>query len=368
MTQRVIAVVAMLCGVVGGVVGVVAAFAAAGGGGGRPAAKGEGVASAVAGGASSQVAVIELPQGAPGIGFDDLQLGPAQDRLLIPAGRSGRLDLVDPTTRAVWAITGFSAKERYAGGHDDGVTSAVAAGDVIYATDRTSQRLAVIDAAARRIVRSVALAAHPDYIRHVAPTHELWVTQPDADQIEVFGIGADPRQPKHAAVIAVAGGPESLVIDAGRSRAYTHLWRGATVALDLQTRAVVGKWKNGCRSSRGIVLDAARGQIISACAEGKVTVVDVQHHRVVSELQTGGGVDVIDYDPAAHRVYIPCAHTATLVVASLAADGHLARLGTLHAPGAGHCVVVDRRGNAYVCDPAHGRLLVLHDGLRRRDR
>ena len=53
--------------------------------------------------------------------------------------------------------------------------------------------------------------------------------------------------------------PESLVIDPSRKRAYAHLWKGATVAIDIPSRAIVATWPNGCSGSRGIDIDEKRG-------------------------------------------------------------------------------------------------------------
>src|SRR5262249_18725749 len=58
-------------------------------------------------------AAVTLPDGAPGIGFDDLRYSPTLDRVLAPAGRSGRLDLVDPSTLAVTSIAGLSVTADY---------------------------------------------------------------------------------------------------------------------------------------------------------------------------------------------------------------------------------------------------------------
>src|SRR5262245_36748624 len=45
-----------------------------------------------------------LPGGDKGIGFDDLRYSPALHRVLVPAGRTGTLDLVDPDTMNVTSI------------------------------------------------------------------------------------------------------------------------------------------------------------------------------------------------------------------------------------------------------------------------
>ena len=46
-------------------------------------------------------AKLALPGGDGGIGFDDLMFSPALHRVLAPAGRTGKLDLIDPNTRKV---------------------------------------------------------------------------------------------------------------------------------------------------------------------------------------------------------------------------------------------------------------------------
>lgn len=314
-------------------------------------------------GSLTRTASVPLPGGPPGIGFDDLRFSAALGRVLVPAGRSGRIDLVDPASREVTAIGGFSEQRKYSGGHDDGVTSVDDGPGVLYATDRTSGRLAVVDPAAESVVKSVALAAHPDYVRYVAPTREVWVTEPDADQLEVFTAGDDGRDPQHAAIIEVRGGPESLVIDADNGRAYTHLWRGETVAIDLRSRAIVARWKNGCRSSRGIALDAEHRLLITACAEGKATVLDLRDGHRVSEITTGSGVDLVAFDARTRHVYVPSGRKATLVVAALEPTGRLTEIGHVATVPGAHCVTTDGAGNAYVCDAAHGQLLVFHDTL-----
>src|SRR5262249_6661273 len=44
---------------------------------------------------------VALPSGNAGIGFDDLRYSSTLHRVLVPAGRTGTLDLVDPDTLAV---------------------------------------------------------------------------------------------------------------------------------------------------------------------------------------------------------------------------------------------------------------------------
>jgi streptogramin lyase len=307
--------------------------------------------------------IIALPGGEGGIGFDDLQYAPALGRLLVPAGRTGRLDLVDPATGAVTSIGGFTSTDAFSGGHSEGTTSAVDGGGTLYAIDRTARSLVVIDPLASRIVARVPLRADPDYVRWVEPTREIWVTEPDAEIIEVFAAGSGPA-PTGVGVIEVAGGPESLVVSPARRRAYTHLWKGRTVAIDLDSRRVVETWNNGCGGSRGIALDDERGWLFVGCAEGAGVVLDVAHDGVeLGRVPTGSGVDVIAYAPSIRHLYLPAATSATLAIIDVADSGALTLVHELPTAQGAHCAVTDDRGGVWVCDPAGGRLLELRDSL-----
>jgi hypothetical protein len=308
-------------------------------------------------------ATIALPGGAGGVGFDELRYARALGKLLVPAGRTGSLDLVDPATGAVEAIAGFAESSPGRSGHGEGTTSADEGAGLLFAIDRTRTTVDVIDPAARAIVGSAGLAAEPDYVRFVASRRELWVTEPGAEQIEIFALpeGARPA-PEKRGVIAVAGGPESLVIDARRGRAYTHLWKGGTVAIDLATRAIVATWSNGCEGSRGIALDEARGWLFTGCREGRATVLDVEHDgRLLSSAPTGAGVDIIDYDAGRGHLYVPASQSATLTILGVSAAGELSVLGTAQVAKGAQGVATDGAGRVFVGDPLAGQLVVVVD-------
>jgi len=304
---------------------------------------------------------IELPGGSGGIGFDDLRFAPSLNALLVPAGRTGALDLVDPQTRVVTAIGGFSKTEKFGGGHGEGTTSADEGGGWLFATDRDSKEVAVVDPRARRIVARAKLSASPDYVRFVAPTSEIWVTEPDAERIEIFRLEAKTSQPVAAGKIDVKGGPESLVVDAKQGRAFSHLWGGRTVAIDVKTRAIVATWPNGCKGSRGIALDEERGFLFVGCAEGKAGVLNAADGRQLSSATAGDGVDIIDYSPKLGHLYFPGGKSATMATFAVSPDGALSLLGTVPTAAGAHCVAADLFGNAYVCDPKEGKLLVFKD-------
>jgi len=310
-----------------------------------------------------QAVAVPLPAGEGGIGFDDMTFAPQLGKILVPAGRTGNLDLVDPASHQIVPIAGFSAQKGFAQGHGEGTTSADFGRGLIFATDRTAQTLLVIDPARRSVVARAELAGSPDYVRWVEPTGEIWVTQPDGDRIEIFGLPASgPPVPVHKAFVAVPGGPESLVVDPAVARAYTHLWKGTTLAIDVKTRAVAARWPNGCTGSRGIALDAERGLLFAGCAEGKAVVLDLRHDGAVRDtLSAGSGVDIIAYSPHLGHLYLPGGRSETMAILAVSKAGKLSLLGTVKTARAAHCVATDDRRQAWVCDPGHGRLLLVDD-------
>jgi hypothetical protein len=299
---------------------------------------------------------IDLPNGKPGIGFDDLQYSRRLGRVLAPAGRAGTLALADPGTRKVTAIGAFSQAKTYEGGHDFGVTSVADVGDGLAVTDRTSDELVLVDDAGKVRAR-VKLAGGPDYVRWVSTRKELWVTEPEAQQIEVFSISPLRAIEK----IAVPGGPESLAIDDVHGRAYTHLWKGETVAIDVTSRSVAKPWANGCTGSRGLAIDVARELVLVGCADGTATVLAARDGKLLSKLQAVKGQDIIAYSPAKRHLYLAGSESADSAIVAVSEHGELKLLGK--GPGApgGHCITTDDAGHAYVCDPHGGRLVIVDD-------
>jgi DNA-binding beta-propeller fold protein YncE len=306
---------------------------------------------------------LALPDGHGGIGFDDLRYDRALNLLLIPAGRTGNVDLIDPATGAVTPISGFTKLARYDEGHGQSVTSVDVGDGYLFATDRNALKLAVVDLKTHKIALQVPLASAPDYVRYVGPTREVWVTEPSKKRIEVFALSkATPPVPTHATFIDTPGGPESLAIDATRGRAYTHNWKHSTMAIDLKTHALVSTWAAGCDDPRGIWIDETRGFLLVGCEDGSATALDVEHGgKVLSTVKSGNGVDIIAYDAKRAHLYLPGDESATMAIIGVSAKGVLSVLGIAPTVKQAHCVTTDERGNAYVCDPNNGQLLIVRD-------
>jgi hypothetical protein len=161
----------------------------------------------------------------------------------------------------------------------------------------------------------------------------------------------------------VSNGPESLVIDDKRRRAYTHRWKATTVAIDLGTRAIVAEWPNGCAASRGIALDEERGFLFASCSEGTTSVLDVAHGgRILSTMARGAGIDVIGYAPRMGHLYLAGSRCGCLVTLGVSAVGALSFISQVPASRSTHCAVADDAGHAWWCDQKSGSVWRVTDG------
>jgi DNA-binding beta-propeller fold protein YncE len=318
-----------------------------------------GIAAAFSAAAAVAAHSIAISAAGIRIGFDDIGYFAALGRVMVPAGASGEIALIDPSSLAVERIRAFESGRDRGAGHGDGVTSADAGTGMIFATDRTSRTLEVFDSHSLRRIGAAPLAGGPDYVRYIATTREVWVTEPSDERIEVFRAD-QPERITHAAFIAIVGGPESLVADTNGGRAYTNLWAGTTLAIDLATREIVARWPNGCRGSRGIALDATRGFVLAGCDEGRVSVLDRKTGKQLGEARAGAGVDIIAYDATRGRAYVPGADSATMTIVEISDAGRARVLGELPTVKGAHCAATFA-GKVFVCDPSHGAILVLSD-------
>jgi hypothetical protein len=204
-------------------------------------------------------------------------------------------------------------------------------------------------------------------VRWVEPTGEVWVTEPDAEAIEIFRF--DPKaQPAlvHAGRVAVADGPESLVIDAEHRRAFTNTWHDKTLAISLRERSESGRWSNGCKDARGLDADRTRGLLLVGCAEGLATVIDTSGKgKLAGKGKVGAGVDIVAYVPGTRRLYVPSGKAATLEAFEVQPDGSLRSLWQQPAAAGSHCVAADDQGHVVVCDPGGGRILIFEDSAGR---
>ncbi len=299
----------------------------------------------------------------------------ANHRLWVPASNTGSVTIIDTNTDQVTAITGFRTGEVDFMGKRPvmGPTSVTLGDGVAYVGNRGDSSVCVIDAHSLKLGEcrpigsdSQGLAAAPDALTYVAAVRELWITRgvppmnvPSIDRaITVFDASA-PGELKPKDVIPLGASAEGFAVDNRRGRFYTSLEeRGETVGIDVHTHRIAAHFHSGCDEPHGLALDEARGILFVACM-ARVVSMDVAHNgEILGSLDTGNGLDNIDYLPSERTLWAAAAFAATLTVARVDEHGGFHKVAVWPtAKGARGVVVDSSKGSAFVMDPYGGRIL-----------
>jgi DNA-binding beta-propeller fold protein YncE len=281
----------------------------------------------------------------------------------VPAGNTGCVDVIDVTSDAITQVKGFPTAEVERHGTKRTVgPSAVTVGDgAVYIGNRGDRSVCEVNAGTLRKGACLALDTMPDGLAYVAATKEVWATTPGDQSIVVLDASVPGKLTKKAA-FKLDGDPEGFAVDDARGLFYTNLEdKDRTLVIDLRTHAVKATWQPQCGEAgpRGLALDAERNFLLVACTN-KVAVLDAGHDgRPLSSLDTGDGVDGVDYVASRHEVHAAAGRAAKFTLARLDAQGGLTAIATLAtAPGARNAVATED-GTAYLTDSQEGKVLVV---------
>jgi DNA-binding beta-propeller fold protein YncE len=195
----------------------------------------------------------------------------------------------------------------------------------------------------------------PDGIAYVASQKELWVTTPRDKSIRVL----DGKTLDEKAKLTFEGNPEGFAVDTKRGRFYTNLEdKDLTLAIDLATRKTVATWKPACGEDgpHGLRVDSNAGHLVVACS-ARVEVLDAAHAgEVLSSIDTGDGVDDIDYSPVTHLLYVGAAKAGKLTVASIDARGKMAVEASVATHAGARNPAVTDKGVVYLAHSSLGGL------------
>jgi hypothetical protein len=305
-------------------------------------------------------ASIALPGGTP-VGMDYLAYDAANDRIWVPAGNTGKVDVVDIGTGKVTALGGFATRPAPRPGRPNmGPSSATVGDGVIWVGNRGDDRVCAFDARTLQKGTCVEFASMPDGLAWIATTRELWATTPGDHTLTIVGVsGGKPGTPT---TVKLDGAPEGYAVDAARGIFYTNLEdKDRTLAIDVKTRKVTATFTPGCGADgpRGLALDSARRLLFVACTSGAMTL-DLAHDgKVVGRLATGGGVDNLDYHAGKRLLYVASAKDGTLTIARVGDTGALTAAAAVPTAKGARNPVVDARGTAYVADSPDGKLIII---------
>ena len=316
--------------------------------GGALAACGGGDEGAVA--AAAQV--VALPGAAAEIDFDDIAYSNRLRRMLVPARESG-LYLVEPNSGKATRLS-----------RGGSVDSADEGRGLVFALDRGEQTITVVDPAKGSRRSSASTSAPPDYLRYVAATDELWITEPAASPpgVEIFALAhGSAATPRPARFIAVPGGPEGLTVSSARRAAFTHAGSDLVV-IDVERHAVAARWPTGCDGTHGFPrIDERGGFILAGCADdGAVSLLALEDGSQLGRYDAGGGEALPAYSKRAGHFYAR-GDPGTKIVTLHASRSGLKRVREVDVPSVGHCLTADSLGHYWTCDADHGRLLRFDD-------
>ena len=300
--------------------------------------------------AAYTVSPLPLPGGGDdGILMDYLAFDPATGFVWVPAGNTGAVDVVDTAQGKVKQVSGFPTTEvQFRGGKRQVGPSSAAVGEgVVYVGNRGDSSICAVDA--RSLTRGACgkLDSSPDGLAYVAATKELWVTTPRDSSVRILD-GATLAQ---KARIAFDGRPEGFAVDPVRGRFYTNLEdKDKTLAIDIKSHQTVATWNPRCgeEGPHGLRLDAKAGFLFVAC-DDHTEVLDAAHDgAVLSSIDTGAGVDDLDYAPASRLLYVGAAKAARLTVAKVDAGGKISLVAQVPTRAGARNGVVTPSGRVYL--------------------
>ena len=337
-------------------------LAAACGGAGPPPAPGVAAAASPAAAGRYVATTLALPGGGPdGIAMDYLLYDPRTNSVWIPAGNTGVVDVIDAATGKLSAVAGFATRDVERRGKQRRLgPSAAALGDtgIVYVGNRGDSSICAVDERSLTRRTCVELDASPDGIQYVANTHEVWVTTPRDHSIRVL----DATTLAQRARLVFDGAPEGFAADNQRGRFYTNLEdKDVTLAIDLLSRTTVATWQPACGEAgpHGLRLAEPEGVLLVAC-DARVESLDVAHDGVrLGSIDTGAGVDDLDYAAADHRVYAGAGDAATLTVAAMDPHGALSVIATVPTQEGARNGVVSRDGRVYLAHSRSSELIVI---------
>ena len=290
------------------------------------------------------------------VSMDYIAFDPNTRSVWVPAGDTG-LVVVVSEKGALQPISGFPTAEMGTGDRKRMVgPSSVTMGDgVVYVGNRADSSVCAFDARSLRKGACHKLDSMPDGLAFVAGRGEVWVTTPRDHSIRIL----DAKSLEQTARLVFEGDPEGFAVDGKRGRFYTNLEdKDRTLAIDLASRKTVATWMPKCgeEGPHGLRVDPARGQLFVACST-RVEVLDAAHDgAVLSSIDTGDGVDDIDYAPSTHRLYAGAARAGQLTIAAVDEQGKLTSVAVVPTHAGARNPAVTDKGAVYLAHSSYGGL------------
>src|SRR5690348_8139926 len=241
-----------------------------------------------------------------------------------------------------------------------GPTSVAIGKGFAYIGNRGDSKICAVDARSLEKKGCAEMPGMPDGTFYVAPTAQVWVTTPREKSLQILDV-KDGAAPKLVAKIELDGEPEGYAVDPGRGLVFTNLEdKDRTLAIDARARKIVATFEPGCGQAgpRGLAVDAKRGLLFVACTDG-VVALDEHTGARKGRVDTGAGVDNIDYVAGKKLLYAAAGRAEQLTVAEVGDDGSFKNVAQEKVGKGCRVVVATSDGTAYVADGGAGQLWVV---------
>ena len=301
---------------------------------------------------------LALPDHGQGnITMDYIAYDPKTGYVWVPAINIGSVFVVDTSNGSVREISGFAANEVELGGRKrrQGPSGVSVGEGVVYIGDRADSSVCAIDEHTLARKTCGHIDSTPDGVVYVAPTKEVWVTAPRDKSVRIL----DSQTLTEKEKLTFEGQPEGYAVDAKRGRLYMNYEdKDVTTAIDLKTRKTVAKWPSSCGEDgpHGLSIDQSTGFLFVACST-QAEVLDAGHNgEKLSAIDTGDGVDDLNYSPTTHTLYVGAAKDAKLTVARVDAGGKLSLVTQVPTHQGARNGVVTKDGTVYLAHSQLGQL------------
>jgi YVTN family beta-propeller protein len=200
-----------------------------------------------------------------------------------------------------------------------------------------SDRVKIFDLKTLDVVATVEAGAKPDAILYEPQTRQVFAFNGHSSNATVI----DAATNKVVATIALGGGPEFARAD-GAGNVYVNIEStNELVALDAKGRKVRARWPlPGCDGPTGLALDPAHHRSFSACANKKMSILDVSTGRSVATVPIGAFVDGAEFDAGSQNAF-SANGDGTLTVVHEADPEHFAVVQTLATPRGARTIALD---------------------------
>jgi DNA-binding beta-propeller fold protein YncE len=308
--------------------------------------------------ANYTVRTLALPDHGQGnITMDYIAYDPKTGYVWVPAINIGSVDVVDTSNGSVREISGFATKElEFKGRKRAQGPSGVSIGDgVVYIGDRADSSVCAVDESTLARKTCGHIDSTPDGVVYVAPTKEVWVTAPGDNSVRIL----DSQTLSQKEKLTFEGRPEGYAVDAKRGRLYMNYEdKDLTTAIDLKTHKTVAKWQSSCGEDgpHGLSVDQETGYLFVACST-LAEVLDAGHDgKKLSSINTGDGVDDLNYSTATHTLFVGAAKDKRLTVARVDANGKLSQIAVVPTQSGARNGVVTKDGTVYLAHSQLGKL------------